>query len=106
MYARSLRFWRPFLISILINFVTIILTLAYSGGNYTGGQNYPEFFGFVFPFAALSARYLGNGLIPFMFQIPVYGLVLGMANLTQRVETVVLRLICIHLFAFALTALV
>jgi hypothetical protein len=98
---KTSRFVVPFLVSLFVTPPFLWVAIASAGGghsHYLGAK-------ILFPFALLSARIFGSVFAPLILlalvQFPLYGLMLGNANLKRQFLPCIASLLAIHTLAVA-----
>ncbi|HEX8735546.1 MAG TPA: hypothetical protein VF721_09500 [Pyrinomonadaceae bacterium] len=94
-------FWKPFIISLAAMPFCLFFGMASAGA---GHSDY--FFAKVlFPFTMLSVLVFNSITIPFFLlavaQFPLYGIILGFANLKNKLRVSTIGLLLVHLLALA-----
>jgi len=96
---KSLKFWIPVAVSFLVTPIFLYLGIA-SGG---AGHGHYLLAKILFPFTMLSTRAFGSIVAPFIVlaivQFPIYGFILGKANLKGRMFLCSIGVLLIHLLA-------
>ncbi len=96
---KSSKFWIPVVVALAVTPIFLYLGIASGGaghGNYLLAK-------VLFPFTMLSTRALGSITAPFVIlaiiQFPLYGVVVGSANLKSKLPASVIGVLVIHTLA-------
>ena len=96
---KSSKFWKPVVLSLIATPIFLYLGIASGGaghGNYLLAK-------LLFPLTMLSTRALGSITVPFLFlaiiQFPLYGVIVGLANLKGKLLAYVIGALVIHTLA-------
>jgi hypothetical protein len=96
---KSSKFWIPIALSFMVTPVFLYLGIA-SGG---AGHGHYLLAKILFPFTMLSTRAFGSIVAPFILlaiiQFPLYGFILGSANVKGRMFLSFIGVFLIHLLA-------
>jgi hypothetical protein len=99
---KSSKFWIPLVVSLVLTPVFLFLGLV-SGGAGHGDYVLARI---LFPFTMLSTRIFGSIVTPFILlaiiQFPLYGLVLGTANVRRKMLVSSAGLLVLHSISAAL----
>jgi hypothetical protein len=99
---KSSKFWIPLVVSLFLTPVFLFLGLV------SGGAGHGEYVlaRILFPFTMLSTRIFGSIVTPFIvlaiIQFPLYGLVLGTANVRRKMLVFSAGLVVLHSLSAAL----
>ena len=93
---RGSKFWLPVVSSVVVTPICLLLGVASGGGGH-GDYLYAII---LFPFTMLSALIFGSITIPFIAlavaQFPIYGILLGRANVRSKLPRVAILLLLTH----------
>ena len=96
---KSSKFWIPFVLSLIVTPLFLFLGIASAGaghGNYLLAK-------ILFPFTMLSTRAFGSIVAPFIvlaiIQFPLYGFILGVANVKRRMFFPAIGILLLHSIA-------
>ena len=98
---RGFRFWLPVIISLVLTPVCLLLGLA------SAGVGHGDYFlaRILFPVTMISAVIFDSITIPFLIlavaQFPIYGVVLGTANVKSKLPRAAVGVVLAHLLAVA-----